>query len=48
MVVHGEPCSGVDTGTAPSPAPSADVTQKSDSEKSTSPDSQKANGILDT
>ncbi|KAL6731692.1 hypothetical protein Aduo_002530 [Ancylostoma duodenale] len=48
MVVHSEPCSGVDTGTAPSPAPSADVTQKSDSEKSTSPDSQKANGMLDT
>ncbi|EPB72396.1 zinc finger, C2H2 type [Ancylostoma ceylanicum] len=48
MVVHSEPCSGVDTGTAPSPAPSADVTQKSDSEKSASPESQKANGLLDT
>ncbi|VDN23204.1 unnamed protein product [Cylicostephanus goldi] len=41
MVVHSEPCSAVDTGPTPSPAPSADVLQKSDSEKSSSPDSQK-------
>ncbi|VDM67164.1 unnamed protein product [Strongylus vulgaris] len=47
MVVHSEPCSGVDTGPTPSPAPSADVIQKSESEKSTSPDSQKAQGSPD-
>ncbi|ETN70611.1 zinc finger, C2H2 type [Necator americanus] len=48
MVVHSEPGSGVDTGAAPSPSASAEIAQKSSSEKSESPDSQKAQGMFDS
>ncbi|KAK6725834.1 hypothetical protein RB195_004262 [Necator americanus] len=48
MVVHSEPGSGVDTGAAPSPTASAEIAQKSSSEKSESPDSQKAQGMFDS
>ncbi|VDM56903.1 unnamed protein product [Angiostrongylus costaricensis] len=40
MIVHSESSSVVDTGAAPSPSPSADLLQKSCSEKSVSPDFQ--------